>query len=68
MPVTTGLPAATSEISDKSRRIDAGNSLQRFLLRDQSFMHEIDGDPQRRARRPLRGARLQDPQFAVLDR
>ena len=30
-------------------------------------MHEVDRDPQRRARRSLRGAGLENPQFAVLD-
>ena len=40
----------------------------RFLLRDQAFIGEFDGDAQRGFRRALAAAGLQHPQLALLDR
>ena len=59
---------STSRWSGERGEIDPVKPLQRFGRRDQSFLDEVDGEPQRGARRPLRRAGLQDPQFAVLDR
>jgi len=46
-------------------RLDA---LDRFVLRDEAFGHHVDRDLHGRLRRALRGAGLQHPELALLDR
>ena len=67
IPVQQGRVRRNQGNLNQSGKIDFGNPIQRFLTRDQFFVHEVDGDAQRGARRPLRGTGLEHPQFAVLD-
>ena len=60
-PVGDGLPGIDQPLAHKPDQIHAVQAPQRFRGSDPPFADEIDRKAQRGLRRPLGGARLQNP-------